>query len=325
MYFPVLGTTKSLHVGLSDPTFIPGKSALNLPGLATINGPLIVGGTLIDGIMGPVFPKTAVVNIIPTLNAPGTALKISALGDGITPFPGVGLQCAALNHNLIATTLISFTTPAFKIIAPVTTKTGASVKNGSSFTLGLTSKLGKLFKLGTTTNVTPKKSDLSLSNETCGASPTVIDGYQIGPTLATCLQKKSFDIPHPSKENYRLRYVCTETPEAGVYIRGKSKSEVIELPDYWKDLVYEDSITVNLTPVGSYQHLYVQSINENKITIGGGLTINGEILYNYHYTVFAERKDCEKNIPEYEGKTPKDYPGDNTQSSIAGWNYDRRI
>ena len=42
--------------------------------------------------------------------------------------------------------------------------------------------------------------------------------------------EKSFDIPHPSKENHRLRYVCTETPEAGVYIRGKSKSEVIELP-----------------------------------------------------------------------------------------------
>ena len=97
-------------------------SALQLPGLATINGPLIVGGTAIDGIMGPVFPKTATVNIIPTLNAPGTALKISALGDGITPFPGIGLQCSAINHNLIATTLISVTTPLFAITAPVTTK-----------------------------------------------------------------------------------------------------------------------------------------------------------------------------------------------------------
>ena len=122
MYFPKLGATKALHVGLSDPTFIPG-AALQLPGLATINGPLIVGGTAIDGIMGPVFPKTATVNIIPTLNAPGTALKISALGDGITPFPGIGLQCSAINHNLIATTLISVTTPLFAITAPVTTKT----------------------------------------------------------------------------------------------------------------------------------------------------------------------------------------------------------
>ena len=133
--------------------------------------------------------------------------------------------------------------------------------------------------------------------------------------------KKNFDIPHPSKSGHRLRYVCTETPEAGVYIRGKSRSEVIELPDHWKDLVHEDSITVNLTPVGAFQYLYVQSVKDNKITIGGGLPFNGEIKYNYHYTVFAERKDCERNISEYEGESPKDYPGDSDQCSVAGWDY----
>ena len=41
--------------------------------------------------------------------------------------------------------------------------------------------------------------------------------------------QKNFDIPHPSKSGHRQRYVCTETPEAGVYIRGKSRSGVIEL------------------------------------------------------------------------------------------------
>ena len=38
------------------------------------------------------------------------------------------------------------------------------------------------------------------------------------------------------------------------------------------------------------------------------LPFNGEIVYNYHYTIFAERKDCERNIPEYEGNSPNDYP-----------------
>lgn len=51
MNFPSLSAENTLHVGLSDPTFIP-KNPTVLPGLATINGPLIVGGTLIDGIMG---------------------------------------------------------------------------------------------------------------------------------------------------------------------------------------------------------------------------------------------------------------------------------
>ena len=47
---------------------------------------------------------------------------------------------------------------------------------------------------------------------------------------------KGFDIKHPTKENHRLRYVCLEGPEGGVYHRGILKdSEFIELPDYWKD------------------------------------------------------------------------------------------
>lgn len=133
--------------------------------------------------------------------------------------------------------------------------------------------------------------------------------------------KKNFDIPHPSKTGHRLRYVCAESPEANVFVRGKSQSNVIILPDYWKDLVDEESITVNLTPVGVFQGLYVESIKENIIHIGGGVEINGETHYNFHYTVFAERKDCEKNIPEYEGESPKDYPGDSSQCSVAGWDY----
>jgi len=30
---------------------------------------------------------------------------------------------------------------------------------------------------------------------------------------------------------------------------------------------------------------------------------------NCHYVVHGERKDLDKLIPEYEGETPKDYPG----------------
>ena len=65
---------------------------------------------------------------------------------------------------------------------------------------------------------------------------------------------KGFDIKHPTKENHRLRYVCLEGPEGGVYHRGILKdSEFIELPDYWKDLVDTKTITVHLTPIGTYQ------------------------------------------------------------------------
>jgi hypothetical protein len=129
---------------------------------------------------------------------------------------------------------------------------------------------------------------------------------------------KGFDIKHPSKENHRLRYVCLEGPEGGVYFRGRVKNRTeIELPDYWKDLVDIQSITVSLTPIGAHQHVIVKRWDETKIY----LQSNGGMPIDCFYHVFAERKDGEKLIVEYQGETPADYPGDASQYSIAGYDY----
>jgi len=92
----------------------------------------------------------------------------------------------------------------------------------------------------------------------------------------------------------KLRYGSLEGPENGVYVRGKSESLVIDLPDYWTGLVDEDSITVNLTPIGSAQQLWVESISDNKIFIG-----STNPTAKYFFTVFGERKDVEKLEVEY--------------------------
>ena len=107
-----------------------------------------------------------------------------------------------------------------------------------------------------------------------------------GLTAAT----KSFDIEHPSKEGMRLHHGVLEGPEHGVYVRGKSKETVISLPDYWIDLVHEDSITVQLTAIGGTQDLYVEEIKDNKVYVTGT---------HYFYTVQAERKDVERFEVEY--------------------------
>ena len=126
--------------------------------------------------------------------------------------------------------------------------------------------------------------------------------------LAKALPAKPFDIPHPSKpETHRLRYISLEGPEIAVYFRGKlENTNVIELPEYWKDLIHPESISVNLTPYGTYQELYVE-----KIVWGQQIIIknreSGPI--NCYFTVYAERKDMEKLIVEYEGTSAKDYPG----------------
>lgn len=119
---------------------------------------------------------------------------------------------------------------------------------------------------------------------------------------------KPFDIPHPSKpETHRLRHVSLEGPEIGVYYRGKLENEsVIEIPHYWYDLIHPESITVNLTPFGSYQELYVEKIESGKRII---VKSNSESPINCYYTIYAERKDLDKLIIEYEGKTIRDYPG----------------
>lgn len=139
---------------------------------------------------------------------------------------------------------------------------------------------------------------------------TTLDGTPTGRleariSVADSLPVKPFDIPHPSREGLRLRYVCLEGPEIGVYCRGKviNKTEIY-LPSYWKDLVDELSISVQLQAIGAHQDIIVKRIGENKIF----LQSKSGIPINCFYHVYAERKDVEKLIVEYEGKTKQDYP-----------------
>ena len=127
--------------------------------------------------------------------------------------------------------------------------------------------------------------------------------------------KKDFDIKHPSKEGWRLRYVAPEAPSADVYYRGRvtNKTEIV-LPLYWKDLVDWTTITVNLTPIGAHQNVIVKRIDEEKVY----LQAHGGMPINCFFHIFAERQDCERNIAEYEGETPADYPGDNSEYLQSG-------
>ena len=77
--------------------------------------------------------------------------------------------------------------------------------------------------------------------------------------------KKNFDIPHPTKEGWRLRHTCPEGPSNDVYYRGKLKNKTeIQLPGYWEELVDPTTITVSLTPIGAHQNIIVKRITDNK-------------------------------------------------------------
>jgi hypothetical protein len=72
-----------------------------------------------------------------------------------------------------------------------------------------------------------------------------------------------------------------------VYFNGRSTYKIIDLPDYWVELVDEDSITVQLTPIRRHQKLFVEKIVNNQVYINSDK--RGEIL-NYFYNIYGEKK-----------------------------------
>jgi hypothetical protein len=133
--------------------------------------------------------------------------------------------------------------------------------------------------------------------------------------------KKNFDIPHPTKEGWRLTHSCLEGPEAAVYVRGKLiNTNIIKLPEYWEKLVDPNTITISVTPIGSHQNIFVKEFDSKEVVLESAENI--PVCCFYH--IFGERIDTEKLIVEYEGDI-EDYPGDNSERSIAGYHYDKKV
>ena len=147
-----------------------------------------------------------------------------------------------------------------------------------------------------------------------GSTDTGNKGRLASRFAAADASPKPFDIKHPSKKEWRLRYACIEGPEVGVYYRGRLKNDTeIVLPNYWKDLVHVDSITVQLQPIGAHQDIIVKRWDDEKIY----LQAKPGFPINCFYHVYAERKDINPLIVEYQGDSWKDYPDPNFNPDTA--------
>jgi len=163
--------------------------------------------------------------------------------------------------------------------AVITAATLMSSINGSM-------SVGNTLRITNTTNASATATGALIVDGGVGIAGNVYIG---GTLFATA---KSFLIDHPTKPGQKLQYGSLEGPENGVYVRGRCTSGVIELPDYWTALVDENSITVDITPIGAHQKLYVDRIENNKVYIGNENIMSKKI--NCFYTVWAERKDVGK-------------------------------
>lgn len=224
---------------------------------------------------------------------PGTAVLNGPVFIGLTAQAGVARATC-----MIGPPLPGLTVPASLEV------TGIANFVGDTNTIGISKFLGIAMKLATDISAAVKVNTgahISTANKVITGSLNVTGTCVIGGLFTAAggvaAPFKKFDIPHPSKEGYRLVHSCLEGPEIGVYIRGRLiKSNTIELPYYWKDLVDLETITVNLTPYNTYQELYYK-IGEWGRTIK--VFSNSGGIIDCSYTIYAERKDLPKLVIEY--------------------------
>lgn len=315
-------------------------------GTAWIENGLLVGSPIT--FPSPLLEAQVMIGRAPTQNLRATSLSILKVSSRGSAFPtgtpidvmlgdpsgpvGVQVYCGPTNVMLVQAKDILFTALTAEIHVALQKSSVTSSTNNveaSRNQVGNQANVGTQQNTGAVTDVTAAFTmgpilDMAIPS-TGAADYTSVFGSLNGTTStafsALSLAGKGFDIPHPTKNKHRLRYICLEGPEVGAYFRGTLKdSDTIELPDYWRELVYPETITVNLTPIGTYQELFVEKVEwGTKIKIKN----NSGTAIHCHYTVFAERVTQDKLQVEYEGLTPDDYPGDNTEYALGGWDYAR--
>ena len=309
MKVPDLFVGKRLFVGCGEPIGL-GIGPTEIRGSAYIEGPMIVGNPLAYPISEANLMVARCVNV-EALPPPPSIFKVSSRGLPPTPIDVMlGDPTGHVGITVNSTVISIFNDTNISIISPYTTGVGILNWIGAKTLTGVVAETGAEARAGAEV----------VSAQTTDNGSKFINGYlnvasyvvapQFFGDISACSGKKDFDIPHPTKNGWRLRHVCIEGPTADVYIRGKLEdSTVINLPEYWKGLIDPETITINITPIGSHQELFVEKIEWGSRVI---VKNNAGSSIKCHYTISAERIDVEKNIPEYEG-TYDDYPGDNKE------------
>ncbi len=318
---------KQLYCGSSlpdpkGPTAI-GIGAASINGSAFIAGPAIVGNSLTW--LGP----EASLMVSRCLNPDALALvpsifKVSSRLNVPTPidvvlgdFEGpVGILVNALIANVNVNTVTNYVAPITNWVGTVN-YIGMKSKVGKEIQFGIKSLFGKKSQFGAKVTCGVDATFAKKLDAAGSTAPIAVAPVHVGKSTGD----KSFDIAHPTRKGKRVRHVCVEGPESAIYIRGKlDGSHTIDIPEYWQGLVDYDTITVNLTPFGrSDTSIHVKEITSDKIIISSDHLVQVKCFYQ----VWANRVGPEL-IVEYDGESPADYPGDNSNFSIAGYHYDLR-
>ena len=318
---------KQLYCGSSlpdpkGPTAI-GIGAASINGSAFIAGPAIVGNSLTwlgpeASLMVSRCLNPDALALVPSIFKVSTRLNIPTpidvvLGDFEGP---VGILVNALIANVNVNTVTNYVAPITNWVGTVN-YIGMKSKVGKEIQFGIKSLFGKKSQFGAKVTCGVDATFAKKLDAAGSTAPIAVAPVHVGKSTGD----KSFDIAHPTRKGKRVRHVCVEGPESAIYIRGKlDGSHTIDIPEYWQGLVDYDTITVNLTPFGrSDTSIHVKEITSDKIIISSDHLVQVKCFYQ----VWANRVGPEL-IVEYDGESPADYPGDNSNFSIAGYHYDLR-
>ena len=296
------------------PPLCYGFGSTSIPGTGFFNGSVLIGSPLNFPIYKTWGAQLMVGRALKTSNPLAAVcpsiFSISNLASLIPPTPRdvligtegkgmVGMTCNTQMINIANASLINIATANLNGVG-IFNWAGAKTMTGVEAIVGAKAQAGAEAR----SSVKTLNGKLVVNGATTINGKLRVNGHASW-TSSIVSTRKKFDIEHPVKgKGHRLEHGCLEGPELGVYYRGRLINEsVIELPDYWKGLVDSETITVNLTPHGSYQELYVKSIDWgariNVVNNGGGQP-------DCSYVVYAERKDVDKLVVEYEGTEPRE-------------------
>ena len=319
-----VGVTRLIGTGyFAGPLMVGDTKAFVSPPGVPLASAMFTKRSSLDGLVGSeglalakgagLIPSPSIMIVSNTIEQPIPIPTDVLIGTPILPV-GVTVNTGISFFTVMSTASNFFSLANIGMFAPFYEKVTSLTKDiGNKLFIGTKTELGVDKNVALTLNDAPTlhKTIIRCKDVFSSASPG------LNKTYAIARSKKSFDIPHPTKEDHRLRHVCPESPRADVYVRGKLRNgeNVIQLPEYWKELVNPESIDVFLTPIGSYQELFVKEIQwGSKVVVRNNA--GGPI--DCSYMVYGERKDVAPTIAEYKGLTEQDYPGDNEEYNVNG-------
>ena len=323
-----------LFLGASEYEGVPlppvglGVGPTKIRGAGYIAGPLLIG----NPFSFTSAPNINEANVMIGRNSnaeckppPPSILKISSRGTVPTPIDvvigdilgPVGIAGHALTMNFLVDTITTLTSPKIFVVG-VINALGFKVMTGAEIRAAIKAEVGAQVRTGgEVQNGVHVNNGIDVTNavKKCpiNISPVVV-GRATG--------NKSFDIPHARKKGKRIRHVCLEGPEAAIYIRGRlSNKNEIQLPEYWDGLIDPETITVSLTQIGSSQDLMVDKIEwGKKIIIKSGNASAIDCFYEVKAARYIDPENHDEKLHVvYDGDSPADYPGNNDNYIIGGY------